>query len=174
MSSNKLFFAELNRYDWSQFRCGCRGTAEHVPALFKLLVGAENPSDAYGVTLDGHLEVDGNLFEVAVPAVGVILAGMTGDLLPSSRLELLEALWRVLAGESHSTERSLGRGRLGDECRYKAREGIWVILQEGFGKQGEMVSEILELIDLDDARLAYYSEMLKTSRKRTGRSPLTD
>ncbi|MEO3746642.1 hypothetical protein [Plantactinospora sp. B5E13] len=145
-----------------------------MPALFRSLIDVEDPSDVYGVTLDGHLEVDGNLFEVAVPAIGVILAAMTGDLLPSSRLELLEALWRVLAGESHSTERSIGRGRLGDECRHKAREGIWVILQEGFGKHGEIVGEILELIDLDDARLAYYAEILKASRKRTRRSRSTD
>ena len=166
MPLNKLVLVELDRYDWSQFRCGCQATAEHVPALLKLLIEAEDPADAYGVILDGHLEVEGSLFEVAVPAVGVILAALTGDLLAASRLELLEVLWRVVAGEPHHTETSLGHTRLGDECRFKAREGIWVLLQEGFGKHGEIVAEILKLIDLDDARLAYYAEMLKAPRKR--------
>ncbi|WP_157748950.1 hypothetical protein [Micromonospora echinospora] len=165
MSSNKLVLAELSRYDWSQFRCGCRGTAEHVPEIFRAIVDAVEPEDAYGAVLDGHLEVEGNLFEVAVPAVGVILAALAGDLSTSSRSELLETLWRLVGGDSHHTEMALGRTRLGDECRHKAREGIWVILQEGFGKHGEEVIDILELIDLDEARHGYYAEILKRRKK---------
>jgi len=71
-----------------------------------------------------------------------------------------------MGGDSHHTEMALGRTRLGDECRHKAREGIWVMIQEGFGKHGEEVVDILGLIDLDNARDSYYSGVFK-DRKRS-------
>jgi hypothetical protein len=155
---SKLVRAELDRHDWAGLRCGCGGMAEHVPDIFLAIVEAAEPEEALGFTLTGHLEVQANLYEVAVPGVEVILAALTGELSGFARVDLFGELCRILVGgESASSEISLGRDRLEEECLHKARAGIWVILREGLESNPEDAQDILEVLEPDPQLLSYYS-----------------
>ncbi|MEV4411801.1 hypothetical protein [Catellatospora sp. NPDC049609] len=136
--------------------------------MFTRIVQAEEPADAMDAVLDGHVELEGNLFDVAVPAVSVILAALAGELAPFARHLLMINLWRLVCGEAHHTEMAFGRTHLGDECRHKAREGVWVILNEGLRHNGEEAIDILEQIDLDDERRDYYIDVVRARMARRG------
>jgi hypothetical protein len=160
LAVSALVRAELARHDWSRLRCGCGSTAGHVPEIFEKILAADSAGDAVGYALDGHLEVETNLFEVAVPAVGVILAALAGPISEFSRGQLIAVLWYMVSGESHSTEVALGRSRLGDECRLKAREGIWIIFHYAVNRRDETAMDIVGLIDLDEDRSGYYASRI--------------
>ncbi|MET9551385.1 hypothetical protein [Streptomyces sp. NPDC006645] len=156
--------AELDRHDWASLRCGCDGSADHVPMLFETIIEAGAPGEMAGYSLAGHLERETNLFEASVPAVGVILAALAGDLSPMARAEFMITLWRLTSGDSHSTEAALGRTLLGDECRARCREGFWVVARIGLtgsADEAETVADIVEFIDLDEERSAYYQSLLR-------------
>jgi hypothetical protein len=164
VSISKLVSAELQRHDWRALRCGCGDSAEHVPLMFKAIIDAETPRDMIGYTFDDHLELNSNLFEVSVPAVSVILAGLAGGLSSLARGHFLITLWRMVGGESHDTEEIQGRIRLGDECRARTREGLWLIVQLGLAgsaDDADMAADICELIDLDDERSSFYQTLLR-------------
>ncbi|MCW2143897.1 hypothetical protein [Actinoplanes cyaneus] len=165
MAVNRLVLAELKRHDWSRLQCGCGGTAEHVPSLLLGIVEATEDTASEVPTLEGHIEVEGNLFESAVPAVGVILAALAGDLAVDSRLEFLLTLTRLAGGDSHHLEVARGRPSLGGECRSRMSEGIWILLKEAFGSDRDLVADIMELIDPDDGRRAYYSQIAASTKK---------
>ena len=155
-SVSRLVQAELGRFDWSNLRCGCGNTAGHMPETFKQIAVAESPSDMRGYSLGGHLELETNLFEAAVPAVDVLLAALAGPLSDFARDQFIATLWYIVSGDSHRSEIERGRSRLGDECRLRARSGVWVILHYAVNRRDETALEILESIDLDDERLNYY------------------
>jgi hypothetical protein len=157
--------AEIGRFDWGQLRCGCGGSAEHVPGIFERLAEAESPEETFGADLEGHHEVQGELFEVAVPAVSVILSALSGPLCDTSRNYLMSVLWRVVLGESHPSEAARGRTHLAQECHLRAREGLPLIFREALTGDSETAVEILELVDLDDKRVDYYRGLAQ-SRKR--------
>ncbi|MEV8401359.1 hypothetical protein [Streptomyces niveus] len=173
MSLSALVRAELDRHDWDSLRCGCGGPAGHVPMMFEAIIEAGTPGDMTGYTLANHLERETNLFEASVPAVGVILAALAGDLSPLARAEFLITLWRLTSGESHTTEAALGRPLLGDECRARCREGFWVVGRIGLtgsAEEAETVADIVEFTDLDEERSAYYQSLLRERiRARTKR-----
>ncbi|MGY0059707.1 hypothetical protein ACWY4P_24710 [Streptomyces sp. LZ34] len=164
MSVSELVRAELARHDWAALRCGCGESAEHVPVMFEAILTARTPQDMIGYTLDNHLEIGSNLFEVAVPAIGVILAALAGEPSPPARRHLLDALSQLVSGDSHATEQAQGRTRLGDECRLRAREGYWLIGQIGLtgsADDADTAADICEYIDPDDDRSAYYQAILR-------------
>ncbi|MFI1510692.1 hypothetical protein [Streptomyces sp. NPDC020597] len=142
---------------------------------FEVIIEAETARDMIGYTLDDHLELGTNLFEASVPAVSVIVAALAGELSPTARGHLLITLCRMVSGESHSTEAAFGRMRLGDECRARCREGLWVVGQVGLtggADEAEMAADIFELVDIDEARSVFYQSLLrrrvkaKTRRRR--------
>ncbi|MGW4804854.1 hypothetical protein [Kitasatospora sp. NPDC004272] len=135
-----------------------------MPDIFRAILEAERAQDAVGVLLAGHLEVEGNLFEASVPAVGVILAALGGELSAYARSQLLETLYALTHGESHHSEVPRGRSRLGDECRLRAREGIWLVAAAGFGADRELAADILAAVDLDEDRSAYYARAFPSKR----------
>jgi hypothetical protein len=165
MAVSNLVRAELDRYEWAQFRCGCGKTASHIPGSFEGVISGESIIDPGGDGLIGHLEIETNLFEVAVPAVGVILAALAGAIPDRIRNRLLIVLWYIASGDSHHTEMALGRMHLGDECRSRMREGIWIILHYAMNHYDETALDILELIDLDRERYSYYASKFE-KRKR--------
>ena len=157
LQASRLVKAEIARYDWARYRCGCQRLGDHVPELLERLFAAEEPADLRDCSLDGHLESNTNLFEVAVPAVGVLLAGLAGPVSVPAREQALATLWYLVSGESHQSEVKHGRTHLGDECRLKAREGLWVILHHALNNRDETAYEILGLIDLNDERASYFA-----------------
>ncbi|MEU5107478.1 MULTISPECIES: hypothetical protein [Streptomyces] len=177
LSVSALVHAELERHDWAALSCGCGESAEHVPLMFEAILTAGTPRDMIGYTLDNHLEIGTNLFEAAVPAVGVILAALAGDPSPPARRHLLDTLCHLVSGDSHATEQAAGRTELGDECRRKAREGYWLIARTGLTGSADdagTAADICEFIDLDDERSGYYQALLrermsaKTKRRPRG------
>ncbi|MBY8882418.1 hypothetical protein [Actinacidiphila acidipaludis] len=173
---SELVRAELDRHPWETLRCGCGDSAGHVPMMFEVVIEAESARDMIGYTLDGHLELGTNLFAVSVPAVSVILAALAGELSPPARAEFLETLGRMVSGESHFTQAALGRTHLGDECRARCREGLWVVGRIGLtgsAVEAETAADIFEFVDLDEARSAFYQARLrrrraaKTKRRRS-------
>jgi hypothetical protein len=172
---SELVRLELERHDWAALRCGCGGTAEHVPVMFATILEADTPGDMIGYTLDNHLEIQTNLFECAVPAVGVILAALAGEHSPLARSHFMMVLWWLVIGDPHHSEAARGAVDLDDRCRAKAREGLWIILRtglEGSADDAETAADICEAIDPDEPRLAFYRARLseraenKTKRRR--------
>lgn len=51
MRMSRALQAEIGRFDWGQLRCGCGGTAEHVPDMFQRLAEAEIPEETFGADL---------------------------------------------------------------------------------------------------------------------------
>ncbi|MBO3744201.1 hypothetical protein [Actinoplanes flavus] len=133
--------------------------------MFRSLVQATDPVEVRGLDFSGHLEVNGGLFEVAVPALTVILAALAGDMTDFAEVELIWLLESLVSGDSHYSEEALGRPDLGLDCRTLAREGIWVIHRYVFGHNREEAGNVLSIIEFDGPRRDYYSRFSGSSRK---------
>ncbi|WP_329318128.1 hypothetical protein [Streptomyces sp. NBC_01262] len=162
---------ELERHDWSGFRCGCGRSAAHIPEVFRKLLDAKSPEDAVGYRFDGHLEIQSMLFEAAVPAVPVILASLMEELALFARSHLLVTLLFLVSGESHSSELAAGREGLSGECYEKAREGLWVIYREAVSGDTENALDILEIIEEDESRFTAFRAALqeRLAKQQKGR-----
>lgn len=155
---------ELDRHDWTALGCGCGRPADHLPAMFEEIVTAQTSEDFAGRTLYNHLEVCTDVVECSVPAVGVILAALGGELSVPARRLLLETLRTVVAGGTHDSELEMGNWGLDEQCRGKAREGLWSVLQAGLAGSAydaEVAADIWELVDLDEGRSAFYQARLR-------------
>lgn len=157
---SELVRAEIARYDWSRLRCGCMQTAEHVAERLSRFASADSYEEILGYTLVDHLEISSNLFEVAVPAASVMLAALAGPVSEYTQEQFASKLLELVYGESHHSETALGRTHLGDEVRYRVREGLWVILNLALNQNSEDALEILAAVDLDEERSAYFSEVV--------------
>ncbi|WP_030443698.1 hypothetical protein [Actinoplanes subtropicus] len=97
------------------------------------------------------------LFEVALPATGVILAALAGGPLEQwVEDELLTILHTIVYGEPHQTELDLGNTDLADLCAAKAKGGIWVLYSSLRRSNAEFVLDILAALDEDEGRLEAY------------------
>lgn len=155
---------ELGRHDWASLRCGCGETGAHLPFSFTALIGADSLEETVGYTLDGHLEQQSMLFQVAPHAVPVILAALAEELPQFVRSHFLEMLWYLVAGESHASEVDAGLGDLEIECRAAVGEGIWLIYKEASSGDSETALDILEFADPDSVRFSQFRSVV-TGRK---------
>ncbi|CAL9640161.1 hypothetical protein SUDANB96_06349 [Streptomyces sp. enrichment culture] len=162
----KAVQAELDRVDWGRLRCGCGGSAEHVPELFRRLLEAETDDEVPEADLEGHLIDRHGLFEAAVPGVGVILAALAGPLPDAVRRYLVTFLWHLVAGDPHPVEVAHGRTHLDRECQLRAREGLALILREAVSGERETAVDILELVDLDGDRVEHYRRYTQKRRRK--------
>ncbi|OXM74146.1 MULTISPECIES: hypothetical protein [Amycolatopsis] len=165
MTVSRLVRAELARHDWGRLRCGCGESGAHLPGTFETILEAAEPREALGARLDNHLEISGNLFEVAVPAVEVILAALAGPLSDFARVELLDMLAVLVSGDSYAGQPA----DLGAQCRLKARNGLWTILQVGYEHEAETVADILWAVDPDQPRSSHHTMALGKRIKRKRR-----
>ncbi|MEV7526390.1 hypothetical protein [Streptomyces sp. NPDC091371] len=147
---------ELERHDWASLRCGCGNSAAHIPSSFTALLEARTLEETIGYTLDGHLEREAMLFQVAPYATPVILAALAEDLPPFTRSHLLNILWYLVTGESDETEVEAGLPNLEMECRSAAGEGIWLIYNEAASGDSETALDILEFVDSDSVRFEHF------------------
>lgn len=139
--------AELDRHDWGSLSCGCGRSGAHLPATLGYYAAAEASDDVQNHPLDGHLFDEWNLFEVAVPAVGVILATLAGDVDRAVRDHLMTALWHMVCSDS----------ALAEQCAALAREGIWLLARQAVEYGDNTALDVLGAIDLDRARLEAYA-----------------
>ncbi|MFD3437672.1 hypothetical protein ACFWU3_09240 [Streptomyces sp. NPDC058685] len=158
---------ELERHDWAALRCGCRESGAHLPETFSRLLEARTIEETVGHRLDGHLEEQSMLFQVAPHAVPVILAALQEEDLPAFvRSHFLTVLWRLVTGESHRSEAEAGSPDLEEECCAGAREGIWLLYHEAVSGDVETALDILEFVDPDEARFEAFRSALQDRLKK--------
>lgn len=157
---------ELARHDWAGLRCGCRESGAHLPETFSKLLEARTIEETVGYRLDGHLEEQSMLFQVAPHAVPVILAALQEDLPRFVRSHLLTVLWRLVTGESHRSEAEAGLPGLEEDCCAAAREGIWPLYHEAASGDVETALDILEFVDPDRQRFENFRSALAARLKR--------
>jgi hypothetical protein len=151
---------EIARHEWETFRV-MGDNARKVPSALVGLLAAVSADEAkqYYWRLEGTVVVSGQLFEAAVYVVPVLLAGLLDDVTDAARGAVLELLYQIVAGESHQDEVARGLADLGEQCRQRAREGLWVLYKQlanpGYAPAAV---EVLELLEVDSARLLAYRE----------------
>lgn len=157
---------ELGRHDWASLRCGCGRSGAHVPSSFTALLQARTVEETIGHTLDGHVERESMLFQVAPYAVPVILAALTEELPSFVRSHFLGLLCHLVTGESHTTEVEAGLPDLEVECRAAVGEGIWLIYREAASGDRETALDILEFADSDSSRFEHFRSVVTAGRKK--------
>ncbi len=122
---------EATRHDWETIRCGCSRGARHVPGSFSDLVRARTEEEAHGQGLTNDVEIQGMLFEAAVPVTSMIMAALSEKHLSvPARRSLLDLLATFVDGESYHTEALEGRPYLEEACREIARAARAVLHRE--------------------------------------------
>lgn len=157
---------ELERHGWSDYRCGCGSNAGHVADTFRKLLSAHVPSDVSSYGLDGHLEVQAMVFEVAVPATSVIMAALMEELPPFVRGHLMVTLLRLVSGESHASEIAAGRVNLQEECIAVVQDGMWLLYREAAVGDVENAIDILEFVESDERKFDYYRSRTRSRMKK--------
>lgn len=161
---------ESARHDWGALRCGCGETGGHLPETFGRLMSARDPQEMVECRLSGHLEEQSMLFQVAPPAVPVILAALAEEPPRFVRGHLLSVLGYLVAGESHRSEVEAGFPDLAEECRTAAHEGLWVLYREAASGDAEAALDVLEFTDPDERRFHHFRSALeRRSRKQRQR-----
>lgn len=168
MSRDLVVDAVIARYDWRSLQ-ESNGSAVRIPTAFIELLASSGPeasAKAYW-KLENHVVVQGALFEASVCVVALIGAALVEPARPKwVRIQLLELLFQIVAGESHSDEVARGAADLGPRCRNEAKKLLWILY--GIFQDGELwraAREIIELID-DDAVLLTTLDRLNQERGR--------
>lgn len=147
---------EIERHDWTSYRAP-EWSGPSVPEIFTRLLDGGAQAEAAGYSLYGRLETQSMLYEIALPATGVILAALAGGRLESwAEDEVLTVLHTIVYGEPHRTENELGNSDLVEHCVAKARDGIWTLYGILRGTNAEFVLDILDAVDEDKERLAAF------------------
>lgn len=151
---------QAERVDWASLRCGCGKTGAHVPEAFASLLEATTPREIAEATLEGHVYIQSLLFEVAVPVTSMIMAALSEKTSAAVRVQLLDDLGACVGGESHWTEVEAGAPEIAIDCQIAAREGIWTLYQEYATGRAMMARLILEAVDNEPERFAYFDAKL--------------
>ncbi|MGW2397782.1 hypothetical protein ACWCYY_14680 [Kitasatospora sp. NPDC001664] len=150
-----LALAESKRIQWSSYLCGCGETAEHLSDDFAKLLLAQSADDVLNITLDGHIEDQAMVFDVALPAISVIMASLSDNISQFTRGYFMVTLWRIVLGEP-ATE----TGDIIAKCVLVARSGLWQLYREAVSGDTETALEILSEVDLDRERFEYFKSAL--------------
>lgn len=147
---------ELGRHDWSAYRAPGSG-GPSLPEVFLRMFDAHDQAAATGFSLEHKLEVQSMVFEVALPAVGVIMAAYADGGLPQwVEDELLTVLHNVITGEPHRSELERGNVDLVDRCIATARSGIWSMYARLTKSNADFLLDVLDFVDDDRDRLSAF------------------
>ncbi|MGY6024198.1 hypothetical protein [Streptomyces spinosirectus] len=124
------------------------------------MLEAGTSSEIADSTLEGHINNQSLLFEVAIPVTSLIVAALQENLSEAVRLEMLDHLLTCVAGESHWTEIDAGAPEIEIDCQIAAREGIWSLYQEYATGHVMLARYLLEGVDKDRERFAYFDGKL--------------
>ncbi|MFI5873900.1 hypothetical protein ACIBAH_15875 [Streptomyces sp. NPDC051445] len=150
---------ELSRVDWSAYECAC-GERGHLGGDLQRIIEARSLGEWGGASLDGHVEDQSMVADVAVPAVGVMMAALQEDLAVPTRSEFMINLWRLVDGEADES--------VTEEIHEQIRDGIWLIYREATNGDTETAMEILECVERDPARLEHFrTAVARRLSKRT-------
>jgi hypothetical protein len=145
---------EISRHPWATLR-KLDGTAEQTGfALFELAYAANVDAAKLAYwKIENHVVVQGQLFESALHVVPCLMALLLEDRPSFVRISALELLFQIVMGEADEEEVSRGNADLGNACRAKAREGLWLLYRELLMGEREAAREILEVIEPELDRL---------------------
>lgn len=159
---------ELSRYDWSALRCAC-GSATGVPQALRGLLAAAtwDERQKHYWQLDNNVVVQGNLYEAAVPVVGVLCAALAeGGLSSAAHSGVVELLSQLVGGEPHGSEIVRGRGDLDVLVKEVARPAVWLLYRELAAGHSDLANMILETLDPDTERYRFFlAAAIKAGRK---------
>jgi hypothetical protein len=170
---------EIERHDWRSLRDAHDALGDHemsalVPDSLRDLLCSQTSEDAhrYYWDLENVIVVQGQLYEAAVPAVSVLMAGLLDGVAPEADAYVLELVYQLVAGESAEYEVSHGNPYLGEACRAAAREGLWLLYRDLPRKRlYETIRAIIEIVEPDKSRLAYVLESIRPPRRDRGDRP---
>ncbi|MFJ1868809.1 hypothetical protein ACIOD1_29910 [Streptomyces sp. NPDC088097] len=151
---------ELERVDWDAYACFCGGRG-HVGEYLAHIIRSRSLAEIGDASLEGHVEAEAGLADVAVPATGVIMAALQEDLAPVVREDLMLTLWRIVLGVSSDPMK--------EEVYPKVRDGIWALYKEAAQGDTEEALEILEHVEHDPQRLAAFKSALKSRLNKRAR-----
>lgn len=158
-----LAMVEIDRYDWSLFPVlGDRST--RVPDSLRKLISAEDEDKAEGFywELENVVVVQGQLYEAAPPVVAVLMASLVDGVPEGAYGWVLELLLQCVAGESDEEAVERGNPHLGDDCRARAREGLWILYRQLRGRYKDSVKAILDIIEPDESRLVHFTSKARS------------
>lgn len=152
---NGLARREVDRVDWSALPVMGDRSSE-VPASLAGLIGATTREEAKSFywRLENVVVVQGQLFEAAPAVVSVLMAALSEGVPKPAKLDVLELLFQLVSGESDREARARGNEALGDQCRERAREGLWTLYGEFGGEYEPEARDILGRIETNPDRLA--------------------
>ncbi|MFN7291315.1 MAG: hypothetical protein ACK5YR_06795 [Pirellula sp.] len=175
VNKNLLVECEISQYDWNAMM-EADGPATNVPLAIRELLGASCPEDAVKAywKLENHVVVQGSLFEAAVCTVSVICASLVLNPRPKwVMIQLLELLFQLVSGESHSDEVKRGLTDLGEQCRAEASKSLWILY--GLFQEGEFsraAREIIMQLDGSPQRLTTLDELNRQNGRVDSDEPL--
>ncbi|MFC4080142.1 hypothetical protein [Amycolatopsis samaneae] len=146
---------EIRRTDWESLPVmGDR--SKRVPgSIAGLLLATSNAeAERYYWELENCVVVQGQLFEAAPAVVPVLLAALVEGVSPAAKPHVLELLFQLVAGEADEEAAARGNPKLGDECRARAREGLWILYGELGGKFDYAARDILDRVEVDRDRFS--------------------
>ena len=145
---------EISRVDWSLLPVmGDRSSSVPTSLIGLLEARSEDEAEKFYWKLENVVVVQGQLFEAAPATVSVLLAALAEGVSSVVKAHVLELIFQLVAGESEEDAVARGNAALGDECRVRAREGIWTLYSELVGEHHRAVRDILARIDQDESRL---------------------
>ncbi|RSN55772.1 MULTISPECIES: hypothetical protein [Actinomadura] len=144
-----LLERELDAVPWNRVRCECGQTGEHLASAIRDAADPDSPARELGFDLEGHIQYDTYVYAAAVPMIGVLLQALLCDVAPGLRRDILQNLWRIAGGE----------GPYADECFPRLVRGTSVLYRELEHGETAFARDVLEALDEDDDRRAYYARM---------------
>jgi hypothetical protein len=145
----RLIEAEVARYDWSMFACGCGDTAGHLRDDLLRLAEAQTREEAKALRLDSHVMIQSFPQEPAVPVAAVLMAALAEDMAIGARAQALDLLFGLVLNDDDDSS---------EACQEVARQGLWGLYADLAADQSLDVTayayEILRVIETDERRLA--------------------
>jgi hypothetical protein len=158
MMKKSLYFIEVERHDWSALTV-CGGSAEEVPSAVKGMLASSGAEEVehYYWQLENRAVVQGQLYSAAPPLVSVLIAGLLEGVARPARIGALDLLYQLVTGAPHPDEVAT-HPSLGEECKGRAYEGIWVFYKELMYGEFDAAKDVLEVIERDANRLHAFLE----------------
>lgn len=155
---------ELARVDWSklrEIRCSFGErfvSADYIPSVMKGILNAKTSEEVEKLywKIENNVFVQGQLFEAAEYLIPVLIASLMEVKEEFIKIWILELIFQIVAGVPDQSEIALGNSGLGERCRAKAREGLWILyetLVNENSNNSELAFEILQRIETDSSRL---------------------
>lgn len=144
-----LLERDLDAVDWSRLRCECGRTADHLADAIRAAADPDSPVRDLDFGLEGHIQFDTYVYAIAVPMVGVLVQALLCDISPGLRRDILMNLWRIAGGEGTHQEEAFRR----------LVRGTSVLRRELEYGETAFARDVLEFLDEDDDRRAYYERM---------------